>query len=126
MFDTKYVAKCIESQDVWRGKGTYMGDWYLDNNKQTMDVVSSEKINDIIFSDKNYIYIPDLDDIMEFINLHIEARGIKASDKEVIIKYADGKWNASIKYGDDITYGNGDSMHEVLLGCVFQMMLINE
>jgi len=74
MFTEAYLMQCIRMKDVFRRKRTFSGDWYIDT-ETGLEVVSSRDVDRVRFDSPEVYYIPDTDDLLEFIDNQVEASG---------------------------------------------------
>lgn len=122
-FSQKYLEKCFGLRSRWRRKRTQIGDWYLDSKRISLGVAAESDLARIRFSDDFMTYIPDIDDLMELIDLQVAAWGDDPRTKKMDLKYEPERgWTAVVEYAERTTMAVGESLHATLLVLYFQMV----
>ena len=133
MFTEKYLIYCFENAFRWKNRSAFVGDMFSDFEKLKMNAVSIDMVGKIDFASRKYAYIPNLDELMDCIDVQIKRLGGEAEDKKVKIEYKNKKWKIEIRHyykvNDSkkdllITSGSGESFHELLIGVLLQLTVV--
>ncbi len=122
-FTTTYLEMCWKGRELWSGKSTQEGDWYISGAPLELSVVGHSELEKISFSDSSIAFVPDTDDLLEIIDNQIEYLGSNPEEKVLKIEYnPDGGWELKVEYGDYETVARGqESIHSLLVQAMFQM-----
>jgi len=119
----KYLKKCLSARDFWLSKDTKLGDLFIDIDREIIDVVNFDRLEEIQFSNPRYVFVPSVEDALELIRNQVEARQLEFEDCNLRITFEDRYWRVLIEWGEITTFGQGDSIHEALLAAWTQMPL---
>jgi hypothetical protein len=123
-FAPQYVQDCIRNRRRWAGKPALLGDWYVDLQRQAVDVVNEASRTSVKFDAEWFVYVPDVDDLLELVESQITAWGFKPGDKQLTLSYTpDKQWAVSVGYGNRLTEARGASIHEALMAALQQMIV---
>ncbi len=123
-FAPEFVRDCIRNRRRWAGKPTLLGDWYVDLERHAVDVVNEASRTTVKFDAEGFVYVPDMDDLLELVDSQIAAWGFKAEEKRLSLSYTpDKQWAVSIGYGSRLTQARGASVHEALMAALQQMIV---
>lgn len=124
MFTREYLELCFQEKGWWKQKAV-IGDWYADwTPPGDVDVVSEDKLDQIEYTSGRYSVIPDVDDLLDFMNQQIKAWGDDPNARRFKLTYdTQDKWCCEIRYAGRITFcANQNSIHEVLYKALKQMI----
>ncbi len=124
MFTVDYLRMCLSQRAQWSGKDAVLGDWYIDLVANDGDVVSRKDLGWVDFSSGRCAYVPDADDLLEFMDIQIRAWGDEPEKKQLKITYdPEDKWKVEIHYAGRITFAaRQNSIHECLYRAFWQMI----
>lgn len=123
-FSREYLQQCVDGRKRWAGKEAQHGDWHFDAKRQVIDVAAIDMVPGVEYKSGRFVYIPDANDLLEFIDNQVGAWGFKPEEKRLTISYEpDKRWKVSVTYGNRLTEARGASIHEALLRAVQQMIV---
>lgn len=67
-FTIDYLKLCWIGRELWTGKSTQEGDWYLVGDNLDLRIVGRAELDAISFAESNIAYVPDTDDLLEIIS----------------------------------------------------------
>lgn len=115
-FTKDYIELLYRYRSVYRHKRRIMGDWYGNITSGQLKVYNGESVTD--FSRPEWFYIPDLDDLFEFLANDIRAVQEKDEPAALIeLRYTPEKnWTLEIRTQDGLIHRSASarSPHEVL------------
>lgn len=118
-FTQNYLKICYNYRGLYQNKRRITGGWY--GNISTGQLRVDDGISKM-FSGPDWFYIPDLDDLFEFLNNQIKAiEGDDRPAKSIELKYESDKgWFVVVELHNGIIHHsvNGDSPHSVLLNAI--------
>lgn len=122
-FTQDYLQMCYEYRTIYRSKTKKIGDWFGNVTTSEMKLINPDSRTD--FNDPEWFYIPDLDDLFEFLAIQIrgcQAKELPAESIELVFNSATN-WEVQIKLKDSFIFKSvgGKSPHEVMLQLIFQM-----
>lgn len=122
-FTQDYIQLCYEYKTIYEGKSGKTGDWYGNVATSELKVLNPDSKTD--FNDPSWFYIPDLDDLFEFLAIQIrgcQAIELPAESIQLVFNPA-RNWEVQIRLKDSFILKSvgGKSPHEVMLQAIFQM-----
>lgn len=122
-FTQAYIQLCYSYRSIYRHKTRKTGDWYGNLTTQELKVNSPDSQTD--FNDPRWFYIPDLDDLFEFLNIQIKGCQVKdLPAKSIELTFSPAtNWQLKLELENGFIFLSvgGKSPHEVLLQAIFQM-----
>ena len=124
-FTSTYLERCWHNRKNWLRKRTSPGDWYLAGDPLELNISGQAEENPVDFSSDEVAFVPDTDDLFEFIDNQIAARGIDPEQKSITISYTPAdQWHIRIDYGDWSTVAvRQESIHSLLAYALIQMSI---
>src|SRR5690349_18554555 len=122
-FTKEYLSLCYQYRTIYQHKRRIKGDWYA--NIQTGDLKVYDGESEERFKGPEWFYVPDLDDLFEF--LHIQIRQCQETDlpaEATVLTYKpETKWEIEVALQSGLRHRSvkGDSPHEVLLQAIYAM-----
>lgn len=115
-FTKDYIELLYHYRAVYRHKRRIIGDWYGNITSGQLKVYSGESVTD--FNRPEWFYIPDLDDLFEFLTNQITAIQEKDEPAKLIeLRFTPEKnWTLEVRTQDGLIHrsAHAKSLHEVL------------
>lgn len=119
-FTKDYIELLYNYRAVYRDKRRIIGDWYGNITSGQLKVYSDESVTD--FSRPEWFYIPDLDDLFEFLTNQIRAVQEKDEPAKLIeLRFTPEKnWTLEVRTEDGLIHrsAHAKSPHEVLWNAI--------
>lgn len=124
-FHPDYIMICYHYRSIYKNKTRKIGDWYCNLTTSEIKVYNQESTTD--FNKPEWFYIPDMDDLFEFLINQIKAcqtTDLPAESIELTFKSEKG-WRLEVTLENGLITNSfgGKSPHEVTLQCIYQMSL---
>jgi hypothetical protein len=123
-FSKEYLELCMKHASSSRKKRTAYGDWFIRLSKDQLGICTNP--NEVDFSDPDFVYIPDLDDLIELWSNQLNAiGGDKETQYAMKIENCQNGWMLDVSISGMIVHVEGCStMHEALFAGLIQSSVV--
>lgn len=122
-FTEDYLKLCYNYRRIYQNKRRIKGDWYVNLATAQVKVYDGESPAD--FTGPDWFYVPDLDDLFEFLDIQIRlTQETEQPAKVIALTYRpDTKWGIEVALENGLVHRtvHGKSPHEVLLNAIYAL-----
>lgn len=122
-FTQDYLELCCKYRRIYQNKRRIKGDWYANLATPEIQVYDGKSAAD--FTGPDWFYVPDLDDLFEFLDIQIRlTQEAEQPAKLIDLTYRpDQKWCIQVSLENGLVHRtvNGESPHEVLLNAIYAL-----